>query len=152
MAGGVHGGGRAWQGVCMVGGVHGRDGHVWQGACMAEGPAWQRDVHGRQGRAWQEAGEMATAADGTHPTGMHSCLNSLFIQKVQSNCFINYPYTLINSCMHPDSLYATILFMLVMVNTHFKFKFAKLNSTNVCYPLVVTNQDLKLCKGCIAFH
>ena len=54
--------------------------------------------------------------------------------------------------MHPDSLYATILFMLVMVNTHFEFKFAKLNNTNVCYPLVVTNQDLKLSKGCIAFH
>ena len=33
--------------VCMVGG-----GHVWQGACVA--------------------GEKATAADGTHPTGMHS--------------------------------------------------------------------------------
>ena len=28
-------------------------GHAWQGACMA--------------------GEVATAADGTHPTGMHSC-------------------------------------------------------------------------------
>ena len=26
------------------------------------------------GRAWQEAGETATAADGTHPTRMHSCL------------------------------------------------------------------------------
>ena len=35
----------------MVGGC-GR-GHVWQGACMA--------------------GEMAAAADVTHPNGMHSC-------------------------------------------------------------------------------
>ena len=35
------------QGACMAGGVHG------QGACMA--------------------GEMATAAGGMHPTGMHSC-------------------------------------------------------------------------------
>ena len=43
------GGGHAWQGACVAGGcVHGR------GACMA--------------------GEMATAADGAHPTGMHSCL------------------------------------------------------------------------------
>ena len=38
-----------WQGgVCGGGGVHGRE-----GACVA--------------------GETATAADGTHPTGMHSC-------------------------------------------------------------------------------
>ena len=41
MAGGMHGGGHAWQG-----------GHVL-GVCMA--------------------GETATAADGTHPTGMHFC-------------------------------------------------------------------------------
>ena len=49
------GGGYAWQRVCMVVGVHVR-GCVWQGvrACVA--------------------GEMATAADGTHPTGMHSCV------------------------------------------------------------------------------
>ena len=39
----VHQGGCTWRG----------GGHAWQGACMA--------------------GEMATAADSTHPTGMHSC-------------------------------------------------------------------------------
>ena len=64
--GGMHGrgqGGHAWQGVCEVGvcmvggGVHGRG----QGACMS----------GRGVRA----GETATEADGTHPTGMHSCFN-----------------------------------------------------------------------------
>ena len=45
----VHGAGDVWQGgVCGGGGVHGRE-----GACVA--------------------GETATAADGTHPTGMHSC-------------------------------------------------------------------------------
>ena len=55
----------AWQGgmlgrdVCMAGGVHGR-GCAWQGVCMAGG-------HGM-------AGEMATAADGMHPTGMLSNL------------------------------------------------------------------------------
>ena len=38
MAGNMHGGGHAWQGVCME-------------------------------------GEMATAADGMHPTGMHSCFS-----------------------------------------------------------------------------
>ena len=64
--GGVHGGGMCgrvsvWQGMCMVG-----------GACMAGG------MRGR-GHAWQDgmgtcvAGETATAAGGTHPTGIHSC-------------------------------------------------------------------------------
>ena len=43
-------GGFAWQG------------HVRQGACMAGG-----GMHG------QEAGETATAVDGTYPTGMHPC-------------------------------------------------------------------------------
>ena len=64
-AGGVHGKGRGvvhgkgrgctWQrGVCMTKGVcMAKGGGAWQGACVA--------------------GEMATAADGTHPTGMHSC-------------------------------------------------------------------------------
>ena len=43
-------GGGVLHGVCVVGGA-------WQGgACVA--------------------GEMATAADSTHPTGMHSCLTS----------------------------------------------------------------------------
>ena len=41
-----------------------------KGACMAKECAWQR-------RRWQRgacvAGETATAADGTHPAGMHSC-------------------------------------------------------------------------------
>ena len=49
------------------GGMHGR------GACVAGG------MHGKRG-AWQGgggrgvAGETATAADGTHPTGMHYCV------------------------------------------------------------------------------
>ena len=58
-------------GACMAGGMCGR------GACMVGGCAWQRGWH-----AWQGvcvvggscvAGETATEADGTHPTGMHSC-------------------------------------------------------------------------------
>ena len=45
-------------------------GHAWQGACVVGGGAWH---------AWHGcvcvcvAGETATVADGTHPTGMHSC-------------------------------------------------------------------------------
>ena len=89
MAGGMCGGG---EGACMAEGVHGREtckaergvcvagGHAWQ-----RGHVWQRGVHGR-GQAWQGAcvargvgmhawQEMATAADGMHPTGMNPCIN-----------------------------------------------------------------------------
>ena len=45
-----------------VGGMHDR-GLGWPGACMVGGG----------GRACV-TGETATAADGTHPTGMHACL------------------------------------------------------------------------------
>ena len=66
--GGVCGGVCAWCRACMAGG------HVWQGACMVEGG----------GLVWHEgacmAGEMATAADGTYPTEMHSCLKLFFYQ------------------------------------------------------------------------
>ena len=63
--------------------VHGKVGaYVVKGACVAKG-----DVHDEGGHTWQRgacmaggvymvgecmAGETATAADGTHPTGMHS--------------------------------------------------------------------------------
>ena len=66
------GGGMCGRG-CMARGMRGR-GHVWQegmhgmGACaggMAGGPAC-------------EAREMPTAADGTHHTGMHSCLFNFY--------------------------------------------------------------------------
>ena len=50
--GGMHGGGVSMAGAYMAG-VCAWWGCAWKGACMAE--------------------EMATAADGTHPTGMHSC-------------------------------------------------------------------------------
>ena len=64
-------GGHAWCG-CMAGGMHGGGMHG-RGACVAG------DVHGR-GCVWQgvmQAGEMATEAGGTHPTGMHSCIEIL---------------------------------------------------------------------------
>ena len=37
MAKGMHGRGHAWQGLCLMGGMHGGGGHAWQGACMAGG-------------------------------------------------------------------------------------------------------------------
>ena len=54
--GGMHGGGHAWQGMCMAEG----------GLCMAGGHAWQETV---------------TVAGGTHPAGMHSCF-VLFFWKI----------------------------------------------------------------------
>ena len=64
-------------GVCVVGGggafvtgVHGR------GACVVGECAWQCVCAwqgGMCGRGEFIAGETTTAADGTHPTGMHSC-------------------------------------------------------------------------------
>ena len=94
-------GGHAWQVACVVGGhvwqggsMHGKGGHTWQGghvwqgegACMAGGVhggghMWQGGIRGRGacvaggmcGRGACVAGETATEADGTHPTGMHSC-------------------------------------------------------------------------------
>ena len=49
----------AWQGVSMAGCMSGR------GACVAEG--------GMCGSRVCVAGETATPAGGTHPTGIHSC-------------------------------------------------------------------------------
>ena len=64
-------------GVCMAGV------HVWQGACMAREHAWQGGMHGRgmhgRGCAYVVA-ETATAVDGTHPTGMHSCFFIFYSQ------------------------------------------------------------------------
>ena len=55
------------KGVCMAGGMHGR-----RGACVTEGGVCV--AGGMHGRVACVAGETATAAGGTHPTGMHSCL------------------------------------------------------------------------------
>ena len=66
--------GHAWQG-----GMHGKGEACVAGVCVWQ--MWQGGMHGRgacvaggvcgQGHACM-AGEMATATDGTHPTGMHS--------------------------------------------------------------------------------
>ena len=65
MVGACMAGGHAWwEGACMAGG------HAWQGACIVGGHAQQRGV--------LVAGETATAAEGTHPTGMHSCIKRFF--------------------------------------------------------------------------
>ena len=64
-----------WGGACVVGGMH-----VWQGGmcdrrvCLAGGVSQGAYVAGGiNGGGVRATGETATAAGGTHPTGMHSC-------------------------------------------------------------------------------
>ena len=72
-------GGQLWRGVCDQGvcvwpeGMHGW-GCALRGACMV-GTCM---TGGMRGRGVCVAGETATAAGGTHPTGMHSCCGSFY--------------------------------------------------------------------------
>ena len=62
MAGGMYGKGVCVAGrACVAGGMHGR-GYAWQGGQGAY-----------MGGGACAAGEMATEAGSTHPTGMHPC-------------------------------------------------------------------------------
>ena len=70
-------------GCLLQGGVCSQGGCLVPGGCLLRGGAWSG---GRVGiPACTEAdtppGETATAADGTHPTGMHSCLVFSMIQR-----------------------------------------------------------------------
>ena len=69
MAGGVCGRGNVWW-ACVAGGMHGMGACVAGGCMFGRVCAWQGSMR-RRGAC--VAGETATAADGTHPTGMHSC-------------------------------------------------------------------------------
>ena len=64
------------RGACVVGGMHGR------GACMAGdvhgGGVHGGGVHGRGGGWAFMTEETAPAVDGTHPTGMHSCMTYFY--------------------------------------------------------------------------
>ena len=86
-----------WQGnSCVVGDMHGSRhdrghgsgcsrGHG-RGTCMAWGCACLRGMRGKVGCVCV-AGETAIAADGTHPTRMHSCcaLFLLFMHIIENN-------------------------------------------------------------------
>ena len=69
----------------MAGGVHSRRVHG-RGACMEE-PCMAVCV----------VGETATAADGPHPTGMHSCLTNLITN-------INGQLSDLKACSHVTSM------------------------------------------------
>ena len=68
--------------VCLIGGCLVRGGAWPQGGLLLGGGAWSWGVPDPRGvgiPACTEAhppGETAIAADGTHPTGMHSCLRN----------------------------------------------------------------------------
>ena len=64
---------------------------VREGGCLVQGvPA--PGVSGPRGGAWWRPPRTATAAGGTHPTGMHSCINSNVLLK---GCFFLKLYTLL---------------------------------------------------------
>ena len=68
------------EGACMAEGMHGR-GHAWQEGSPCQGGMCDRGASvmgSMQGEGACVAGETATAADGMHPTGMHSCLHKCF--------------------------------------------------------------------------
>ena len=70
------GAGYACLGACVPRGMCGKGGFVWQnGVCMAKGDECGKGGMRREGGACV-AGEAATAVDGMHPTGMHSCLGN----------------------------------------------------------------------------
>ena len=70
--------------LCMrgEGGKHAKGGvSGGEGACVAK-----RGMHGGGGGVCVEgcvAGETATAANGTHPTGMHSCFKQVLLMTLQ---------------------------------------------------------------------
>ena len=66
--GGVPGLGEAWSGGFAPGRVP-----------STGGGAWSRGVCSRGGGTWWRLPRAATAAGGTHPTGMHSCYDLFFI-------------------------------------------------------------------------
>ena len=76
-------GGRAWQGMCMAGGMCG-GGHAWQGgmrdrgACVVGGACVPRMPPSADTTGYCQW------AGGTHPTGMHSCLGYFFPKTVWS--------------------------------------------------------------------
>ena len=75
MVGAMRDRGEHGRGACMAGGVHGRR-HMWRGACVAMGGGGSRGVC--------VAGEMAPAASGTQPIGMHSCYDLLSLLRLQT--------------------------------------------------------------------
>ena len=96
----MYGGGHAWQGACMAGAC-------MVGVCMAGGHVWQ-------GRGACMAGEMATAAGSTYPTGMHSCffyISTLKVHKCRSKIILKNHQTEGENSVHSLSGLSPKLFL-----------------------------------------
>ena len=79
----VHGGGHAWWGACMAGGMRGMGaayvawGSAWQGACVTGGCVWQGGMRGMHTPP-PDTTRYGQWAGGTRPTGMHTCFQIKF--------------------------------------------------------------------------
>ena len=112
LPGGAWSWGCAWSwGVCLVGG----------GGLVSQHALWQTPP----------PGEMATAADGTHPTGMHSCLAYFLLNTAwklrkldwQGECVTSWP---------PDSPLVKIITTYVSLLQNFKFYSSLINTKCNC--------------------
>ena len=80
-------------GACSWG-VSGPVGVSAPGGLAGSGP-WGRDACSREGQgvAWWRPPRKATAAGGTHPTGMHSCLLFLWLLTLQIRRILTFTLT-----------------------------------------------------------
>ena len=89
-------------GCLILGGVPGPGGGAWSWGMGA----WSWGAPGPGGFLMETPGT-ATAAGGTHPTGMHSCVGEIFLPYLgvitNQSCFDSYRLTtasVIRFCMH----------------------------------------------------
>ena len=129
--------GNVFTGVCnsihrgvpgSTGGVPGPGGVGYPGGCLVPGGAWSCGGYLVPGGVWSggclmETPRTATAADGTHPTGMHSCVDICFpidglIGLFVSGCFLNVlllsDVTLPYGCTKRSCLVFTVLLVMVV--------------------------------------
>ena len=106
------GGAWSWGGVCSWGDAWSRGVCLLPEGCLVQGGAWSWGVPGPRGvcsggclvprvcsqGGWypsmhwgRHPGETATAVDGTHPTGMHSCNYNTFTSKCMLKRFQEIP-------------------------------------------------------------
>ena len=64
----------------------GSRGVIGPGGCLVLGGAWSREGVPGPGGFLVETPRTATAAGGTHPTGMHSCCVVGYFRKAKEKC------------------------------------------------------------------
>ena len=92
-------GGHVWWG-------HAWWGHAWWGVYVDGGACVAGGVCGGGGGGPCVAGETATAEDGTHPTGMHSCI--LVHNKIKRiTCYYNFARPILDGVEHGSFVVCT---------------------------------------------